>query len=172
MQLQVRFGGNNPVTELGMNYYNPKYLGEARLTPSAFVLYNGNVPFAQARAKYGLVAKVLPAYGVRKNVRCQEWLIPWRIWGGPNGAALKKPVPGTRLGFTFGYNDKDAKEEPMPSLFRWRNAADPYSMGITSMATNTSIDAWGDLECSVALPEGKATAGISRTKHSTGAHPH
>ena len=40
------------------------------------------------------------------------------------------------------------------------------------VCANTSIDAWGDLECSVALPEGKATAGISRTKHSTGAHPH
>jgi hypothetical protein len=152
MQLQIRFGGTDPVQQFSYNYYNPASVGSPLTNPPIFVLYNRNITFDEAEQAYGLKVELLPVIAGSENIRKQEWLIPWGIWGGPNGTPLStNPAPGTKLAFTFGYNDKDLVDEPLASAIRWKNAAEPYTTGTKSDGTTTTVDSWGDMEFTSSL---------------------
>ena len=152
MQLQIRFGGTDPVEQFSYNYYNPTSVGSPLTDPPTFVLYNRNITFDEAEQSYGLKIELLPTVPGQENFRRQEWLIPWGIWGGPNGTPLStKPAVGTKLAFTFGYNDKDLVDEAGATAIRWKNAADPYATGTKTDGTTTTIDSWGDMEFTTAL---------------------
>jgi hypothetical protein len=144
MQLQVSMGGESP-SLCNFNYYNPLVADKDLHSTPEFVLYRGRISFPELEQTYGIAIKLVTPDAAKKNIRCLECYIPWESWGGPNGAPFAKPKVGTRLAIAFGYNDKDARDEYLPSFLRWRNAADPYG----------TTDSWGDVEFSSALPSVK-----------------
>jgi hypothetical protein len=160
MQLQICFGGVDQLERFSYNYYYPAVTGSPLTQPMDFVVYNRNIIFDEADQTYGMKIEVLPTVSGEENIRREEWLIPWSVWGGPNDPPLSaKPAVGAKLAFTFGYNDKDLFDEPQASCLRWKNAADPYTTATKSTGTVTTVDSWGDMEFSDSL--NKAMAGYS-----------
>jgi len=93
--------------------------------------------------------------------RRQEWLIPWDVWGGPNGPTVTPGVLGNRFAMCFGYDDMDV-EQDAPSSLWWRKAS-PLAHDIIpgGHGAETSVDAWGEMLLDRSLDTALAEAGLS-----------
>jgi hypothetical protein len=143
---QVRLGGNEPVEQFSLNWWNPSVVGKGCTQPAQCVLYQRNLTFPEADQTWGMKIEIIPPRGDETNIPRQEWLIPWALYGQPPGNGTP-PAEGDRLAMCFGYNDRDNAMEPSASAIRWRNAADPYTTA-TDPATDhtTTVDSWGEIE--------------------------
>ncbi len=146
-QVQVRFGGSQQIDEMSLNWWKPNHAPancEPGNTGDGLVQYNRDVTFADAEGQYGIKVEILQTSDAWRR---QEWLIPWSIWGGPNGGLSGVPATN-RVAIAFGYNDYDIGQGDEATSLRWRKA-DPYSH---SEGDNpVSYDAWGDLVFSEGL---------------------
>ncbi len=142
-QIQIMFGGESPVEDFLLT------MPEPGITVGGS--YEGQEEFLEHEEKQiaetnEVLIKVL-YYEATPNVRRQEWLVPWGIWGG-NGVGEQSE--GDKLAVTFGYNDLDeCAQGAQPHALRWRNNADPYSIGGT-------VGSWGDVEFAGELPSTEA----------------
>lgn len=134
-------------------------VGKDICDPAQFVFYNRSITFPEPGSD-GIFLETAQDK-LNPRIRYHELLIPWGMWGGPNGSPFSsQPSPGTRLAMSFGYNDKDLVDEPLASAIRWRNAADPYTTGVNPLnGATTTVDSWGDLLLSEGLTEAMQNAG-------------
>jgi len=145
-QFQIRFGGNEPVEQFSLNWWNPSVVGTGCTQPPQCVLYQRNLTFPEADLTWGMKIEIIPPRGDETNIRRQEWMIPWGLYGSPPGKGTA-PAENDRLAMCFGYNDRDDGLEPSASAIRYRNAADPYGTGTDpSTQLTTTIDSWGEFQ--------------------------
>ncbi|HYW94620.1 MAG TPA: hypothetical protein VE870_03430 [Bacteroidales bacterium] len=101
--------------------------------------------FEDAREEFGVkIENVKLDY----YLKAQEWFIPWSEFG---GGFKGEPDAGTRMGFSAGFNDRDAGEHFPPGVtssggtlkasnaIRWIDRKDPW-------ASNKPPYAWGEIE--------------------------
>jgi len=142
---QVRIGGNEPAERLAISQWNPN-VDSSCAQPSQCVLYYEDPTIAGVDLEWGLKIESIPPRGNETNIRRQEWMIPWGIYGSPPG---KDSIPaiGDKLAMCFGYNDLDSASEPSASAIRWRNAADPYTTAANAATGLTAtVDSWGEIQ--------------------------
>jgi hypothetical protein len=145
-QFQIRFGGNEPVEQFSLNWWNPSVVGTGCTQPPQCVLYQRNLTFPEADLTWGMKIEIIPPAGNETNIRRQEWMIPWALYGQPPGKATP-PAESDRLAMCYGYNDRDDGLEPSASAIRWRNASDPYTTAIDpSTSLTTTVDSWGEVQ--------------------------
>jgi len=145
-QFQIRFGGNEPVEQFSLNWWNPTVIGTGCTQPPQCVFYQRNLTFPEAFTTWGMAIEIIPPRGDETNIRRQEWMIPWALYGQPPGKG-SAPAEGDKLAMCFGYNDRDDGLEPSASAIRWRNAADPYAFEVNpGTGLTTTIDSWGEVD--------------------------
>ncbi len=156
--IQIMLGGDSPAEDFLLTTPEPgitvggSYEGQAEfLDHEAKVIAESNE----------VMFKFL-YYGETPDVRGQEWLVPWGTWGG-DGVGM--PSEGDKLAVTFGYDDLDGIGQGVqPHVLRWRNRADPFSIG-------SSVGSWGDVEFAGTLLQPEASVDTEPQERGTGPSP-
>ncbi len=120
-------------------------LGFKRALPDPFDFYGTYHTFEEAKARFGIqVENVKTGY----FDKAQEWFIPWHEYG---GGFTSEPGAGTRMGFSPGFNDRDAGEHFPPGVtssggrvkasngLRWIGKSNPWG-------SNRPPYNWGEIE--------------------------
>ncbi|MBN1998537.1 hypothetical protein JW935_13345, partial [candidate division KSB1 bacterium] len=119
--------------------------GFKRALPDPWDFYGTYFMFADAKAQFGIEIENIKTVYFNK---AQEWFIPWSEYG---GGFSKEQDAGTRMGFSPGFNDRDAGEHFPPGVnssggsvkasngLRWIGKANPWG-------SNKPPYNWGEIE--------------------------
>jgi hypothetical protein len=136
-QFQVYMGGASLPTGLRFAHYDNSLWSWTT---------EDDLTWSEANSAYGFGFDVVHEDQAHK---VQEWFIPWASVG--NGGLAAVPSPGTHLGFTGGYNDKDG-DDPNCSEMRWLGQ-DPWA------SDAQQVQYWGDLVMSGEFVAGPVCGG-------------